>query len=1360
MRRFSLLVLLAGLLWTGAIISITLHDTNAQNPSTDTPPETGLFIPVTNAPPITNAHPDPEHVSRLRYVRLSTTNLADSDRLTLNLFPERTFTAIRTSLAPHALFEDGYTWRGELEGQPLSNVTLTVGGGQLSLVVTRLNETYELRYLTEDVYAVTQRGPGAPVIDPDDGVRVEIEDLSDWTPPQPSAPVPLDDTPTQIDVLVVYSPSAEAARGGQTAILNEIQAAIDQGNQGFETSQVNVRFNLVHAAPTNYNLLTDASTVLTALLDGEDGIMDDVDALRDQYGADLVAIIHEVTNNICGRGNIPAAINPGYRNSAFASLTVPDCLTGLTLAHELGHNLGLEHNPEDTSATPETAITPYAFGYRDPGFFRTIMAYACTDDNLSSCPRIVQWSNQVVQENGRPVGNAAADNRTTMSETAPAIQYYRTCPTSNTQALNAGSSVDDLLVAVNTAMGDFCNAGEKIIQLEANATYSFTSAQATQDFLGALAIPNVEGNPIRIEGNNATIRLNDSMRFARIESGGQLTVRNLTIEGGSDDGSDNQNYDGGVFRNEGGTLTLDGVTIRDSNADDGGVIANYSDFGNPPTPGNLTVLNSTFANNQANDESNAFGGVISSQDSNLTVRNSTFSNNSARFAGAIHARNGSVILENSTFTGNSSTDDSFQAGGAVYLSADTVTTIRNSSFSGNEADAGAGVYVTNGATSITIEDSSFTDNRGERGLGIFLNESIDEASVTRSTFSGHVNGLWGGAIYADEPDLTVTNSTFSGNSVSSGGGALYSNSNLTLRFNTFVNNTANFGDVFRASSGTTTLFGNLLQGTDPCSGPVNSQGYNLTNANACDLNATGDQQGVTLYLGALANNGGPTLTHLPQANSPAQEAIPAAQCDLPTDQRGVTRPQLSRCEAGAVENEPGDLQAPTNLRQEGATGTSITLNWDDPNATEAEYRIERLDPDGNSYNEIASVNANVTTYTDTGLTCGAYSYRVRGFRSSDASFSPYAIPITARPTSLTITESDGATTVSEGGAGDTLTVSVACTLTENATVSFNTGAQLQSMADLTLTPSNSSQQVTVNAVEDAPQEGTHSAEIGFSVTGGGLDGLSLDPITVTILDTTPLTAPNNLSLNVFIQTHTFVWNDPNDDESGYRVERQQDGGAWSEVASVGADVTSFTDDDVACGVVAYRVRAYRAADDSFSPYSNALTSPIDVAPNLTITETAGDTRVVENGTGDSITIALDCRPSADVTLSFQSDAQLEAIADRVIAPADYQNALTIAINAQDDQDDEFDHTSTLSISASGGGYNGLGGNVNVHITDDDAIPFSRLDLDNNGIVTPADAVYVINRIGTDDLSADVNGDGTVDSSDVNLIIDSLGSTQP
>jgi len=59
-------------------------------------------------------------------------------------------------------------------------------------------------------------------------------------------------------------------------------------------------------------------------------------------------------------------------------------------------------------------------------------------------------------------------------------------------------------------------------------------------------------------------------------------------------------------------------------------------------------------------------------------------------------------------------------------------------------------------------------------------------------------------------------------------------------------------------------------------------------------------------LGPLANNGGSTLTHLPQTpDSPGIDVIPkfinGCGIALITDQRGAPRPINGKCDIGAVE---------------------------------------------------------------------------------------------------------------------------------------------------------------------------------------------------------------------------------------------------------------------------------------------------------------------------------------------------------------------------------------------------------------------------------------------------------------------------
>jgi hypothetical protein len=79
---------------------------------------------------------------------------------------------------------------------------------------------------------------------------------------------------------------------------------------------------------------------------------------------------------------------------------------------------------------------------------------------------------------------------------------------------------------------------------------------------------------------------------------------------------------------------------------------------------------------------------------------------------------------------------------------------------------------------------------------------------------------------------------------------------------------------------------------------------------------------------------------------------------------------------------PAPPAAPINLNATALSATRIDLTWTDNSNNEGGFKIESS-PDGRTFTEIATVGANVTTYSDTGLTCATfYQYRVRAFNAN------------------------------------------------------------------------------------------------------------------------------------------------------------------------------------------------------------------------------------------------------------------------------------------------------------------------------------------------------------------------------------------
>ncbi len=150
--------------------------------------------------------------------------------------------------------------------------------------------------------------------------------------------------------------------------------------------------------------------------------------------------------------------------------------------------------------------------------------------------------------------------------------------------------------------------------------------------------------------------------------------------------------------------------------------------------------------------------------------------------------------------------------------------------------------------------------------------------------------------------------------------------NVTITNNTAENDPAAKGHGGGAySGGTFTVLNSIIAGNfdksatnskPDCSGAFITGGYNLIGNDAGCTGFTngvsGDKVGTSstpldAKLDALKDNGGGTLTHALVSSSPALNAgNPAApgssiSACLPTDQRGVTRPQGSFCDMGAFE---------------------------------------------------------------------------------------------------------------------------------------------------------------------------------------------------------------------------------------------------------------------------------------------------------------------------------------------------------------------------------------------------------------------------------------------------------------------------
>ena len=243
-----------------------------------------------------------------------------------------------------------------------------------------------------------------------------------------------DDLVATIDVAVVHTPAARDATGGAAEIAALIDLWVAETNQAFATSAVRHRMELVGRSEVPYVESGSYSIDLSRLEDPSDGHMDEAHALRDRVGADLVHLIVD-GDQIAVRGI--ARISGAFGLTAHAA-------GGLTFAHELGHNLGLQHDRYER--LDEEYLHP-AYGWVNPQGLApgaaahrrwyTIMAYPeeC-DDYGVVCTRISRFSNSGQNYNGDPLGapfgatnsvgaGSAADAAAVLNATGPAAALWR-----------------------------------------------------------------------------------------------------------------------------------------------------------------------------------------------------------------------------------------------------------------------------------------------------------------------------------------------------------------------------------------------------------------------------------------------------------------------------------------------------------------------------------------------------------------------------------------------------------------------------------------------------------------------------------------------------------------------------------------------------------------------------------------------------------------------------------------------------------------------------------------------------------------------------------------------------------------------
>ena len=308
-----------------------------------------------------------------------------------------------------------------------------------------------------------------------------------------------------------------------------------------------------------------------------------------------------------------------------------------------------------------------------------------------------------------------------------------------------------------------------------------------------------------------------------------------------------------------------------------------------------------------------------------------------------------------TSRGSFSTLDGQSLRRGMIIENDVMTTIEKFEIInglGDSMGGGGGMMISDHAT-VTLTDSIIHEIQTYDGISAWYADlTVTRTTVSNAGGDGILNYL--GTLRVESStvidndfgilsngDAFIENSTISGNTY--GGIGLDCSGNIDIRNSTITQN-HEFGLrtywCNNAVLQNTILAGNIGADHPDCSGPFQSNGYNIIGeTTGCDFTpTTGDLVNIDANLGAPLDNGGSTPTHALLPGSPAIDAGNPAGCEgftqpLITDQRQA--PRKGNCDIGAYEfggtlvslsasANPSNLGQPVTLTAEVLEGEDLT----------------------------------------------------------------------------------------------------------------------------------------------------------------------------------------------------------------------------------------------------------------------------------------------------------------------------------------------------------------------------------------------------------------------------------------------------
>ena len=313
----------------------------------------------------------------------------------------------------------------------------------------------------------------------------------------------------QVDLMMLYTSAILPTLTGTqrtAAIQSAVDGAVALLNSDLQASLVQARVRLVRTTQVTYpgdeidTVATNwQSTMLTNLRQTTDGFVDEIHALRDQVGADLVCLTQwRFDASSAGIAYVMTLdaidhfTNPAF---AFAVVQYDNMSVQHAFPHEIGHTLGNTHNREDSSGQ---GAYSYSYGYRytaNSGVrYRDIMSYDISGATSQTTYRkLGYFSTPLItpsQSPGMPIGVPAgapgeADCARTMDQDAFEVSAYR--------LQQQAPATNGTLYAVSTR--------------------AFVGTSAEQQLIGAFIISGTSTKRMLLRGNGPALAASGVSNF-------------------------------------------------------------------------------------------------------------------------------------------------------------------------------------------------------------------------------------------------------------------------------------------------------------------------------------------------------------------------------------------------------------------------------------------------------------------------------------------------------------------------------------------------------------------------------------------------------------------------------------------------------------------------------------------------------------------------------------------------------------------------------------------------------------------------------------------------------------------------------